>query len=99
MAKFKAGQHVQDYIECAGRPHYLYFQSGWGRDITVHQVAYIRRTPSNSQGADYGPVGQNGYPNIDLIRADRPGPIAIADDVVAVSFEYSCSGDFVAFAA
>lgn len=97
MAKFEAGTHARAYIEAAGRPHYLYLQSGWGNKVTIHDVAYIKRTPANSPNPDYGPVGQPGYPALGTFDADRPGPIKIADDVAVVSIEYSSDADFVAF--
>jgi hypothetical protein len=96
MAKYEAGQHARGYIEAAGRPHYLYLQIGWGQTVTIHNVAYVK-APGVGKPAEYGPVGQPGYPALTVFTADQPGPFKIADDVAVVSFEYSANEPFVAF--
>lgn len=98
MANMKAGTHVRDYIPAAGRPHFLWWQVGWGEKVTIHNVAYIRRTPPGA-GADYGPVGQPGYPDLKSFDADRPGPVEFAADVAVIAVEYSCPVDSEAFCA
>lgn len=104
MARQKAGDHVWTTVEMAGRPHSIWWHVG-GQDaqnnpykVTVHSVTYVKRTPAGPN-ADYGPVGQPGYPNLTVFDKDRPGPIAVADDVVVAVFEYSCPVESNLFAA
>lgn len=94
IVELPAGTHVQKRIFAAGRPHYLWWLASQPNKVTVHGVAYIKRTSQTSSTPEYGPVGQPGYPDIrGVIDPDRPGPWKFADDVSFVWVEYSCAAE------
>lgn len=104
MARYAPGENIEVVIEMAGRPHSIWAYAPGGKEhpdngITVHEVSYVKRTPAAAGQRDYGPVGQPGYPKLGYIDTDRPGPIAVADDVVVARLVVSCKVWFNIFAA
>lgn len=94
QVEMPAGTKVQKRIFAAGRPHYLWWLVSQPNKVTVHNVAYVKRTSTTGTAPAYGPVGQPGYPDIrGTFDADRPGPVEFASDVAFVWVEYSCSAE------
>lgn len=100
MKDLPAGERMFVRLFCAGRPHFFWWEINDNKpDGTPHQgiiddIAYIRDTP-DSADADYGPVGQPGYPDLRgwVFHKDRSGPIKFADDVAWIRLIVSCDGE------
>ncbi|MDQ0377956.1 glycoside hydrolase family 25 protein [Amycolatopsis thermophila] len=95
-----AGERMFVRLFMAGKPHFFWWEINDSKpDGTPHQgeildVAYIKRTPLNSDKPDYGRVGDHGYPDLrGTFHKDRPGPIQIADDVAFMRLIVSCTGE------
>ena len=95
-----AGEHMIVRLFCAGRPHFLWWEindntsDGRPHQGVIEDIAYIRRTPTTPD-ADYGPLGQDGYPDLRgwVFNKDRSGPIQFADDVAWLRLIVSCDGE------
>lgn len=104
MARYAPGDNIEIVIEMAGRPHSIWAFAPGGKEhpengITIHEVNYIRRTPADSNGREYGPVGEPGYPDLKYIDTDRPGPIPVSGEIVVCRMVVSCRVWFNIFAA